>query len=282
MTMSILENRLRREKPETAQQQEYVLREMLQEIALSGLARAGFFKKGVFQGGTCLRILYQLRRFSEDLDFVLKKANPEFSWSTYAGTLREEFHLYGVNLEIRDCAEGKTVRALFLKDHSLGKLLSLTHPLDPRRKLSIKLEIDCDPPRGATFETNYVGFPIPFSILTHTLESGFASKLHAILCRPYTKGRDWFDFIWYVERRTKPQLRFLQNALRQHGPWEGKRITVDAVWLHRALENRIQTIDWKEARRDVERFLEEPERRGLDVWNETFFLRETKLVVAGL
>lgn len=271
MSVEIIMERFKSEAPETAQREHNLLREILQEIALSALARAGFFKQGAFQGGTCLRILHGVRRFSEDLDFILKQARTDFEWRRFEGGLIDEFGLYGAELEILDRASQATVQALWLKEQSLGKILDLKHPLRPGRKITIKLEVDCNPPAGSRFETGYVNFPVPFSLLAQDLESGFASKLHALLCRDYVKGRDWYDLTWYVGRRIRPRLELLGNAIDQQGPWSGQSIKMDNAWLIEELGNKIDAVDFRQARKDVERFLDEPELRGLKVWGRDFF-----------
>ena len=276
MSMEIILERFRTESPKTAQQEHHLLREILQEIALSALARAGFFKQGAFHGGTCLRILHRVRRFSEDLDFILKETREDFDWLRYERVLLEEFGLYGVELEIRDRASQTAVQALWLKNRSLGKTLDLEHPLRSGQKISVKLEVDCKPPAGSTFETGYVSFPVPFSLLAQDLESGFASKLHALLCRDYIKGRDWYDFTWYVGRRIRPRLELLENAIDQQGPWAGQKQKVDMPWLIAELGNKTDTVDFRQARKDVERFLDEPELRGLEVWGKDFFNMQIK------
>jgi predicted nucleotidyltransferase component of viral defense system len=271
MSVEIILERFRTEAPETAQQEQNLLREILQEIALSALARAGFFKQGAFHGGTCLRILHGVRRFSEDLDFLLKEVRADFEWSRYERGLVDEFGLYGVELEIQDRSSQAAIRALWLKDQSLGKILDLKHPLRPGQKITVKLEVDCNPPAGSTFETGYVNFPVPFSLLAQDLESGFASKLHALLCREYVKGRDWYDLTWYVARRVHPRLNLLENAIDQQGPWAAQKQKVDIAWLLAELGNKIDTVDFRQARKDVERFLDEPELRGLQVWSRDYF-----------
>ena len=274
MSHDIIRDRLAHQDVSTAAREQHVLREVLQEVALSGLSRAGFFKDGAFHGGSSLRILHGLRRFSEDLDFILRTPNAAFAWTRFARALTEEFAIYEVTLEIQDRDDAGPVKALFLKDQSLGKLLSLRHPMRPGQKLTIKLEIDTNPPEGSSFATHYVNFPVPFSLLAQDLSSGFALKLHAMLCRAYVKGRDWFDFLWYVHRQTAPHWPLLANALAQQGPWQGSVPPVDAEWLVRELTNKIASIDWILARRDVERFLEPIEQRGLSVWGAEFFLSQ--------
>jgi hypothetical protein len=104
------------------------------------------------------------------------------------------------------------------------------------------------------------------------MESGFALKLHALLCRPYIKGRDWFDFVWYVARKTRPDLELLGKALEQQGPWAGQAMTVTMAWVRETLENVILSIDWSVARNDIQRFLPLREQQGLQLWGVDFFL----------
>ena len=111
-------------------------------------------------------------------------------------------------------------------------------------------------------------------LTTQSLESGFALKLHALLCRPYVKGRDWFDFVWYVARKTRPDLDLLRQALLQQGPWAGQQITVTGRWVRENLEAAIRRIDWAAARNDVQRFLPLAEQDGLRVWEADFFLHQ--------
>ena len=115
------------------------------------------------------------------------------------------------------------------------------------RKIRIKLEIDVNPPAGSTFTTSYLTFPVTAPMTTQSLESGFSLKLHALLCRPYVEGRDWYDFVWYVARGTRPDLNLLSQAVQQQGPWAGQRITVTWRWVQENLEAAIRRIDWTAA-----------------------------------
>jgi len=276
LSIDILKQRFERDRPATAEAERHVMREILQELALSGLARAGLFKKAAFHGGTCLRILQGLQRFSEDLDFVLKRPDQDFAWRSSSDVLQEEFRIYGLDLEIRDRAEARSVRTMHLKDASLAQMLSLRQPLQPGQKLTVKLEIDCNPPTGSGFAISYVNFPVPFSLLAQDLQSSFGSKLPALLCRTDTKGRDWFDFIWYVDRGVEPTLPLLQNAIEQQGPWQQRRLRIDGEWLAEELLRKIESIDWAEARADVERFVGRDQKRGLEVWGREFFRRQVE------
>jgi hypothetical protein len=166
----------------------------------------------------------------------------------------------------------QNVRKAVLKDDSISNQLKLSFDSGGHaRTISIKLEIDVHPPSGSSFEYRYVDFPLDFEVCQQDLPSNFALKIHALLCRPYLNGRDWYDFNWYVKERIRPNLLHLQSALRQYGPWAGQGVEVDASWLSGVLTKKISAIDWRAAARDVERFLNSAERKSLSLWSERFF-----------
>jgi len=275
MSLKLIEERLKEYSIQNKQDELNALKEISQEIALSTLSRADFFKKAAFQGGTCLRIIYGLNRFSEDMDFVLFHTNPSFLWQPYLYQIQEEFTSYGLHLEAQDRSEtDQAVKKAFLKEDSFGELLILTYPRNRSdvQKIQIKLEIDTHPPQGSHYESKFLDFPYPFSIVLQDPPSLFAGKCHALLCRPYTKGRDWFDFVWYVSRKTFLNIPLLENALNQQGPWQDKKIPVTKEWLHSQLMQKIQQTDWEKAKRDVENFLKQKERESLKLWSVPFFL----------
>jgi predicted nucleotidyltransferase component of viral defense system len=237
--MELIQQRLLSYQCQTVLDQEHALKEVAQEIALLALSRAGFFRVAAFQGGTCLRILHGLDRFSEDLDFVLDQADPQFDWAPYLKTMKEEFSLYGYQLEMTNKSKlDKVVKTAFLKADSEGGLLVLRDSRTHRPQLQIKLEIDTHPPLGSHYELKYLDFPLPYSVRTQDLPSLFASKCHALLCREYIKGRDWYDFIWYVARKTSINAELLSQALAQAGPWKGQKNLVTQKWLTR--ESHLQ------------------------------------------
>jgi hypothetical protein len=182
-------------------------------------------------------------------------------------------------VEIADKSSvGAAVQKAFLKNDSIGKLLTIAARMErggQTRKIRVKLEIDCRPPAGSQFTTSYLTFPTVTPLTTQTLESSFALKLHALFCRQYVKGRDWFDLIWYVSRRppVSPNFRLLKNALAQTGPWAGEKLAVDAAWVRDALAQTIRKINWNVARQDVQRFLPLSEQAGLQNWKAGFFLQ---------
>ncbi|OIP33073.1 MAG: hypothetical protein AUK27_11550 [Deltaproteobacteria bacterium CG2_30_66_27] len=271
----VLSARIRDYAPTNSVEQENVLQELMQHYVLSSLSRAGLFAEAMFHGGTCLRIVYGMNRFSEDLDFLLKRSDPDFRWQGYLESVRKDCEREGIPFEVQDKSQaGTAVQKAFLKTDSIGKILELDLPFERHqaRKIRIKLEIDTNPPSGSTFTTSYITFPVTAPMTTQSLESGFALKLHALLCRSYVKGRDWYDFVWYVARKTGPDLDLLSQALRQQGPWAGKPIAVTGHWVRENMEATIRRIDWSAARDDVQRFLPLREQEGLRAWSADFFL----------
>ncbi len=277
MSVRMIQDRLNGYNCRSSIEEEQSLREITQEIVLAALGRTDFFQKAGFHGGTCLRIFHGLNRFSEDLDFALQEQNPSFNLRSHIDILQKELTAYGFDLEIVDRSKaGQTVRKAFVKDDSLGDLLNLHYKptSGPTRKIRIKLEVDTNPPEGATFETKYLDFPFPSAVCVFDLPSLYSGKLHALLCREYLKGRDWYDFVWYTSRRTAANYDLLSSSLAQLGPWKGKNVKADRAWCFERLQERINSIDWKQAREDVRRFVKSNELPSLDLWSAEFFLAQ--------
>ena len=271
--IDLLRKRLQTYSATNAVQEEQALKEMLQEVALYALWRGGFFEIAAFQGGTSLRILHGLPRFSEDLDFILLKPDPAFQRSHYFESLTEVLEQFGMRCELSDRSRmDKTVRQAMLKDNSIGRQLDLSFfDAGNPRKLKVKLEIDTHPPAGTGTSWHYLDFPVDFEVCAQDLPSNYALKLHALLCRPYLKGRDWFDFSWYCKQKTRPNLPHLAHALNQAGPWKDQNTPVDAQWLADAMYTKIGTINWPLAAQDVAPFLPATEQMSLTLWSERFF-----------
>ena len=277
MIHRVLEEKIREYTITSVLDQENVLQEIVQLMVLVSLSRAGLFSnaQAVFHGGTCLRIVYGMNRFSEDLDFFLKRPDPGFSWQGYVEHVVKDGNDEGLRFSVRDRAKEETaVKKAILRTDSFGKDLAPVLPYagDPRKIIKVKLEIDVNPPVGSSYETRYLAFPVTTAITTQSLESGFAMKLGAMLCRAYTKGRDWYDFIWYINKKVVPDLELLSRSLDQQGPWAGRKIKVDPGWVETTLRKRIAEIDWGVARRDVGRFLPLREQETLKLWGREFFL----------
>jgi predicted nucleotidyltransferase component of viral defense system len=276
--IELIQQQLDRYKAGNPVEEEQATKEILQEVALYSLWRSGFFEVAAFQGGTSLRILHKLPRFSEDLDFILKEPNPDFEWGGYLDQLLEGLKEFGLQSEALDKSRmDQRVRKALLKDNSVSNQLDLSfYRGHPGQKLNIKLEIDVNPPAGSGFEYSYLDFPLDFEICHQDLSSNFSLKIHALLCRRYLKGRDWYDFNWYVKQKIAPNLPHLQAALIQYGPWEDQEIEVDTGWVKRALLEKVAAIDWSEAAQDVERFLNTAERESLKLWSRRFFSQKVE------
>lgn len=275
MSVKIIQDRFESYRVTSRQEAENAMVEIAQEIALAGLSRSDFFERAIFQGGTSLRVLYGMQRFSEDLDFLLKGPDSVFRLGPYLKRLDAEFKTYGVELTIQDRSKADdTVQKAFIKSDSMGKILSLKHLdiAERMRVVRIKFEVDTNPPEGSGFETKYLDFPFPFPITVQDAPSLFAGKSHALLCREYTKGRDWFDFVWYVGRKTPLNYRFLSTAIDQQGPWQGKGIAVTKEWYLCEMERKINSVDWEDARRDVIRFLKVADQSFVQMWSHEYFM----------
>ena len=272
--IEMLQKKLRDYGATNAVEEENATKEIIQEIALYALWRADFFDVALFQGGTSLRILHALPRFSEDLDFLLRVPDPDFQWSPYLSALVEIFGQFGLKLEAQPKDKmDRAVRAAILKDDSIASQLNLSFAGSGRAKaIRIKLEIDTNPPAGSVETTTFLDFPADYEVRHQDLASNFAPKIHALLCRPYLKGRDWFDFSWYVASGVYPNLPLLAAALLQAGPWQAQHdLSVDSEWLVAALKAKITSIDWSAAAADVNRFLRPIEAKSLSLWSERFF-----------
>jgi len=275
MSTKIIQDRLDSYQCGTALEEEQAIREITQEVALAAIGRTDFFKYAAFQGGTCLRIFYGTNRFSEDFDFLLKEPDQKFNLDIYLRSLTIELEAYGYKLETTDRSKAdSTIKKAFIKDNSIGKLLQLNHLRADRsmRKIRIKLEIDPNPPEGSNYEIKYLDFPFVSSVTIQDLPSLFAGKIHALLCRGYTKGRDWYDFIWYTGRGVGINYLFLASALKQQGLWRGQELKVDKEWTIKALHEKICTLDWQEAKDDIRRFVRQNELASLELWAKELFL----------
>jgi predicted nucleotidyltransferase component of viral defense system len=242
-------------------------REYLQARILGALQRAGAMIPLAFQGGTALRFLYSIQRYSEDLDFALERPDRGYDFRAYLEAIRSELTRegYGVDIKLKDKG---VVHSAFVGFPGLPAELGFS----PHRNelLSVKLEVDTHPPRGAALMTTIVRRHLTLQLQHHAPASLFAGKLHAILQRPYPKGRDLYDLIWYLSDRAwpAPNLDLLNNALRQTG-WPGTELTPE-TWRE-AVRKRIQGLDWQRITNDVRPFLESPAE--VDLLNEENVLR---------
>jgi predicted nucleotidyltransferase component of viral defense system len=258
MSSDLIIKRLQSFSVKTNQEREMSLKEITQELILLSLSRSGFFDRAAFQGGTCLRIVHGLPRFSEDLDFIASKPSKEFTLQRELTAITDDLSAYGYEIQIRETSNtDSAVKAAFLRDTSVTKILNIKNTGGEFSKITIKLEADSNPPTGSNFESHLLLWPYPFSILTQDEPSLLAGKIHAVLCRPYTKGRDVFDLLWYMGRGTQPNIKLLANALKQAGPWKNQKIKISSQWVINQLITKIENTDFDAIRADVRRFLRE-------------------------
>ena len=255
------------------------LREIMQEIALLGLWRSKFFENAAFYGGTAMRVLYGLDRFSEDLDFSLLKPMRQFNIAKYLAALQKELEGFGfdVRAEQRNKAIKSAVQSAFLKANTLNQLLvietaeEIMHEVPRGQVLKIKLEVEADPPPGFSTQTKYLLQPIPFAVRAYALPDLFAGKMHAILCRKWkirVKGRDWYDLVWYAAHHPELHLSHLEQRMRQSGHWESNE-ALSAESFDTLMHNAIERLDVDQARREVEPFVSNPD--SLEIWSRDFF-----------
>ncbi len=275
MSVKIIQDRLDTYQCQTRQDIEHAMREITQEIALMSLSRSGFFKYAAFHGGSCLRILNGLNRYSEALDFILKTPNQGFNWKPFLNNVIQEFSMYGYKLTLKDSPKIQDpIQKVFIKDNSIGKIMNLYAgiPDQGTKSIKVKLEIDTTPPDGSVLQSKYLDFPLPYPVTILDPDSAFALKNHALLCRSYVKGRDWWDFIWCITRQFKINFPLLSNAIHQSGPWQEQGITVTKDWYIHQIRLKIEAINWKDAKADVSRFLKPSDLQTLNLWEKDFFL----------
>jgi len=233
----------------------HVVREVLQAKTLASLQRAGAMIPLAFHGGTSLRFLHSIPRFSEDLDFALERPDRGYDFRAYLQALRADFEREGYELEVK-ANDRKVVHSAFLRFRGLLHELGLS----PHRTevLAIKLEVDTNPPAGAVVETTVVRRHVTLHLQHHDRASLLAGKVHAVLQRVYTKGRDLYDLLWYLSDPTwpAPNLVLLGNALAQSG-WEGEAL--DAGNWYKVLGRRVEGLDWAKVVDDVRPFVESQE-----------------------
>jgi hypothetical protein len=258
----------------------HALREILQEVALLGLWRGKFFDKAAFYGGTALRTLYGLDRFSEDLGFSLLEPSEDFDLSGYMHFLQKETEGFGFEARIEpiDKSVRTPIQSACLKENTRSQTLvigaqeEIIQRIPKGQMLKIKLEVDTDPPPGFSTQARYLLQPVPFAVRAFALQDLFAGKMHAILCRKWknrVRGRDWYDFVWYAANHPELHLFHLEQRMRQTGHWGGDASLSPEDFMER-LEQTINDLDVELARREVEPFVREPQ--NLSIWSRDFFL----------
>lgn len=265
----IIEERLSGYDARTPELKNQHFRELLQEMAIYSLSAHSFFDEALFHGGTELRLLHGLPRFSEDLDFLLREPESSFDWKKYEDKLLATFSRYDLKLEIRrKSRERGAIRAIMLIESSMAFGDASGRPGYTR----IRLEIDTDPPAGATSRSGFLDFPIPHELSVMDLSSSFALKCHALLCRNWMKGRDWFDLLWFCSREVRPNLSLFASSMNQTGPWAGQEIPQSMEWLVQRLREKVKETDLDQAAKDVIPFLGAEEKETARNWSGEMFL----------
>ena len=265
--MTIFDQMLGRYEIKTGQEKRNAINEVMQEIALAGLYRGGFFDKAAFYGGTCLRVFHGLPRFSEDMDFSLTEKNVEFDIENYFPAVIEEFKASGREVLItkKEKKVQTKVESAFLNDNT--EMYDLSFKTE--KEIKIKIEVDTDPPLGFLTEQKLSLMPFSFMTRCFTLSDLYAGKMHALIFRSYknrVKGRNWYDFEWYV--RHDVSLDFAHFQIRAK---EFNGLDIDKEEFIKMLKEKIGTTDINMVKRDVMPFIQNPAE--LDIWSNDYFLQ---------
>ena len=237
------------------------LKEIIQELVISGLSKSDFFNRAAFYGGTALRIFYDLDRFSEDLDFALVSPDKNFDLSAYFPFIEKEVSLYGLNLKVDTKIKTKesNISSAFLKGDTMEHILiffsesNLQNNSKLLRDIKIKFEIDINPPSGAEYEIKYKLLPTPHSVRLYNKESLFAGKIHAILCRNWshrTKGRDLYDYAFFLSKNIKVNMNLVKSKLVESNVLKDDD-NFDINILKNMLNEKFKLIDYDAAKNDV-------------------------------
>lgn len=276
---NLLPQMLARYAPKSRQDYLVALREILQEITLLGLWRSKFFEHAAFYGGTALRILHGLDRFSEDLDFSLLKPDPAFDLAKYQEGLERELRAFGftVTFESKRKSNASAVSSAFLKGDTITHLIkmnaeeAIVEQIPKGQLVKVKLEVDTDPPGGFATDVKFLLQPIPFSVRIYSLPDLLAGKMHAALFRRWknrVKGRDWYDLVWYASHHPKLHLAHLEQRMRQSGDWDLRR-PLDRKSFGDLYLETVDRVDFEMARKEVQPFIRHPENLG--GWSRELF-----------
>ena len=275
MKNEIFDNMLSRYELTTEQQKRNAIFEVNQQIILAGLYAGGFFESAAFYGGTCLRIFHGLQRFSEDMDFSLMAPDENFDFSKYFQPIIDAFALVGREVEItkKDKKSFGKVESAFLKDNT--DVYDVTFQTE--KSIKIKIEVDTNPPLNFTTEQKLLLQPHSFMTRCFTLPDLFAGKMHALVYRAWknrVKGRDWYDFEWYVRNGIALDFAHLAERCKQ---FNGEDITPES--FKAKLIERLSTADIKQVKEDVLPFVRNP--KELDIWSNDYFVQLAEMVKMG-
>lgn len=282
--MTVVQQMISKYNPITLEDHKYAIKEVLQEVVLASLSKTDFYKKAAFYGGTALRIFYNMDRFSEDLDFSLLFEDQSFDLSQYFKSILETFNSLGLNLQVfkKDKATQSHIDSAFIKGNTKEIMISIDpHSIEPNRiihneKIIIKFEVDVNPPQYANTEIKFRLLPFPYQVRVYDKPSLFAGKIHAVIARSWKnriKGRDLYDYIYYLSMNTKVNLKHLEARLKQTQTIE-EDVELTKILLIQLLENRFDNIDYENAKLDIRPFIKDEAK--LQLWNRDFFKSITK------
>ena len=250
-----------------------VEQEVMQHIALAGLHRGGFFKYAAFYGGTCLRLFHHLPRYSEDMDFSLIEKRTDVHIEDFFPAIIEEFRLAGheVSITKKDKKIFGRVESAFLKENTEAYDIKF----QTKKTVKVKIELDTDPPLA--FATEQLLLQQPYSFMTRcfTLPDLYAGKMHALVYRAWqrrVKGRDWYDFEWYVRWSVPLDFKHLQERIRE---FSGKEVSKETFMDQ--LRDKLATTNIDQVKEDVIGFVDNPHE--LDIWSNDYFLQLADRIV---
>lgn len=273
--MTLFDSLVERYNPQNEEQRINAQRETMQKIALAGLRRGGFFEHAAFYGGTCLRLLHGLKRFSEDMDFSLTEKSDSIHLEDYFQFIIDEFALMELPVEIqkKDKKAFGRVESAFLKENTEAYEIKF----QTRKMMKVKIELDTDPPLKFSTEQKLLSEPYAFPVRCFTLPSLYAGKMHALVYRAWQrriKGRDWYDFEWYVNRNTPLEFAHLQERIRE---FSGELVTKEEY--QRLLRDRLANADIEAVKQDVLPFIYGHSSREMEFWSNDYFLQLADRIV---
>ena len=273
--MSIFNQMIARYEIRTQEEQRNAAHEVMQQIALAGLYRGGFFNKAAFYGGTCLRMFHKLQRFSEDMDFSLLRIDPDFRLENYFDVIINEFIACGQEVVItkKDKNNFSTIESAFLKENTRAYDLSL----NAEKHIKIKLEVDINPPLGFQTESKLLLMPFSFMTSCFVLPDLFAGKMHALMFRKWknrVKGRDWYDFEWFVRNNVPIDLNHFKIRSLQSKDIVTLDFSIDD--FNELLKNKINEVDFNQVKSDVLPFMKN--KSETSIWSKEYFLQLAKMI----
>lgn len=271
--MSIFDEMVEQYHPQNDAERTSVQREVMQKMALAGLNRGGFFDRAAFYGGTCLRIFHGLKRYSEDMDFSLTEKNDQIHIENYFQAIVDEFKTVGMPVEIvkKDKKSFGRVESAFLKEDTEAYDIKF----QTRKMMKVKIELDTNPPLCFSTEQRLVMQPYSFTVRCFTLPDLYAGKMHALVYRAWQrriKGRDWYDFEWYVRNRVPLDFKHLQERIRE---FSGNEVSKEEFMT--TLREKLANADINLAKQDVLSHIEN--NRELDIWSNEYFLQLGDMIV---